>query len=241
VVEESSDIVDEERVEQFGDLFFVGEFEGTLERNPTEVNCELQSIANYELRIKDLPDTFQMHWANLDHMLLLLTLENAITSASGHTSNVKELGSINHMVVFSNQQSKQIPFALRDKSRPTFSSSNTSTLDINLEAQGSLILPESGCNSRLHTGRGNLSRCISGNLLLTISSLHVHRSHWRQWEALCLWWWIGAVRVLRITELDIVRVLRVLACRLDFLALLRRWKVRLGPALWGLCVGRTVR
>jgi hypothetical protein len=38
VVEESSDVVDEEGVKQFGDLFLIGKFEGTLERNPVGAN-----------------------------------------------------------------------------------------------------------------------------------------------------------------------------------------------------------
>jgi hypothetical protein len=43
---------------------------------------------------------------------------------------------------------------------------------------------------------------------------------------------------LGITQLNIVGILRILAARLNFLALLRRGKsVRLGAALRGLCVG----
>jgi hypothetical protein len=34
VVEESSDVVDEERIKQLGDLFLVCKFEGALEGNP---------------------------------------------------------------------------------------------------------------------------------------------------------------------------------------------------------------
>ena len=42
VVEESSNVVDEEGVKRLGDLFLVGEFKGTLERNPDDVSFELQ-------------------------------------------------------------------------------------------------------------------------------------------------------------------------------------------------------
>jgi len=138
VVEERSDVVDKKGIKQLGDLFFVGEFEGTLERNP---------------------DTFQMHWANLDHMLLLLALEDAIPSTSGHASNIEELGTIDHMIILS--------------------SSNTGAFDINLEAQSSLVLPQSSGNPRLHARGRNLSRCIHIHLWLAISSLHIHCSHWR--------------------------------------------------------------
>lgn len=93
VVEKSSDIVNEEGIKQLGDLFLVGEFEGTFKGNP---------------------DAFQMHWANLDDVLLLLALENTVAAASGHTCNIEEFGAVDHMIVFS--------------------SGNASTLDINLKA-----------------------------------------------------------------------------------------------------------
>jgi hypothetical protein len=35
-------------------------------------------------------------------VLLLLTLENTITAASGHTSNIEKFGAVNHMIVYSN-------------------------------------------------------------------------------------------------------------------------------------------
>ena len=44
VVKESSNIVDEERVKQLGDLFLVGEFEGTLERNPVDAHLSFTSL-----------------------------------------------------------------------------------------------------------------------------------------------------------------------------------------------------
>jgi hypothetical protein len=40
-----------------------------------------------------------MHWANLDNVLLLLALENTVTAASGHASNIEKLSAINHMVI----------------------------------------------------------------------------------------------------------------------------------------------
>jgi len=53
---------------------------------------------------KDIPDTFQMHWANLHYMLLLLAFENAVTPASSHARNIEELGTIDHMVIWSNER-----------------------------------------------------------------------------------------------------------------------------------------
>lgn len=46
-----------------------------------------------------LPNTLEMHWANLDNMSILLAFENAITTASGHTGNVQELCTVDHMIV----------------------------------------------------------------------------------------------------------------------------------------------
>lgn len=98
VVEKSSDIVNEEGIQELSDLFFVGELEGTFKGNPRSQWSV--SIITDTLQIYS-PDSFQMHWANLDNMLLFLALEDTITSASGHTGNIEEFGAINHMIVCS--------------------------------------------------------------------------------------------------------------------------------------------
>jgi hypothetical protein len=46
-----------------------------------------------------LPDTFQMHWANLHYMSHLFALENSITSTSSHACNIKKLRTVDHMVI----------------------------------------------------------------------------------------------------------------------------------------------
>jgi hypothetical protein len=74
---------------------------------------------------------------------------------------------------------RKLDLRLRTSRRHTFSSGNAGTLDVNLEAQSSLILPKSSRNPRLHARGCNLSRCIHIHLWLTISSLHIHCSHWR--------------------------------------------------------------
>ena len=100
VIQECSDVVNEEGVKQFGNLFLVGEFESTLKGNPG-VRL-LASIALNSAKRRS-PNAFQMHWANLDYMLLLLALQNTVTSTTGHTSNIQKLSSVDHMIVFSNQ------------------------------------------------------------------------------------------------------------------------------------------
>ena len=47
----------------------------------------------------DLPNAFQVHWADFDNVLLLLALEDTVSSTTGHSCNVQELGSIDHMVI----------------------------------------------------------------------------------------------------------------------------------------------
>lgn len=46
-----------------------------------------------------VPNAFQMHGPDLDHVPSLLRLQNAITSASSHPSNVEELCSIDEVVI----------------------------------------------------------------------------------------------------------------------------------------------
>lgn len=41
-----------------------------------------------------------MHGSDLDHMSCLFALENAIPLAASHTGHVKELGTIDHVVIY---------------------------------------------------------------------------------------------------------------------------------------------
>lgn len=81
VVEECAYVVNEEWIQLLCDLLLVCKIESTLIRNP---------------------DTLEMHWANLDDVSRLFTLENTISSASGHASNIQEFGSIDEVVVCDN-------------------------------------------------------------------------------------------------------------------------------------------
>ena len=47
----------------------------------------------------DLPDTLQMHWANLDHVPGLLAFQDTIPTSSGHTGNVEQLGAVDHVII----------------------------------------------------------------------------------------------------------------------------------------------
>ena len=48
-----------------------------------------------------LPDTLQVHGADLDYVADLLAFEDTITATARHTSDVKELSAVNHMVIYS--------------------------------------------------------------------------------------------------------------------------------------------
>ena len=46
-----------------------------------------------------LPNALQVHRANFDDIACLFTLENSVASATSHTSNIQELGAIDHVVI----------------------------------------------------------------------------------------------------------------------------------------------
>ena len=54
-----------------------------------------------ERRGRDIPNTFQMHRPNLNHLFLLLRLEDSVSATSSHADYIEELGAVDHMVVYS--------------------------------------------------------------------------------------------------------------------------------------------
>lgn len=46
-----------------------------------------------------IPDALQMHRPYLNDMPNLLTLQNTISTATGHTGDIQELCSVDHMVI----------------------------------------------------------------------------------------------------------------------------------------------
>ena len=47
-----------------------------------------------------IPDTLEMHWTDFDHMSSFLTFEYPISSTSSHSSDVKELRAVYHMIIY---------------------------------------------------------------------------------------------------------------------------------------------
>ena len=47
-----------------------------------------------------LPNTLQVHWPNLDNVACLLALEDTVTSASCHASDVEKFRAVDHVIVW---------------------------------------------------------------------------------------------------------------------------------------------
>ena len=46
-----------------------------------------------------LPHAFEVHGSNLDHMPHLLTLQDAISAATGHARDIQKLRAVDHVVI----------------------------------------------------------------------------------------------------------------------------------------------
>lgn len=50
-------------------------------------------------QLRVLPDALEMHGPDLDDVADLLAFENAVSTSSGHSSDVEQLGAVDHVVV----------------------------------------------------------------------------------------------------------------------------------------------
>jgi hypothetical protein len=91
-----------------------------------------------------------MHGANLDHMSGLLALQNAVTTASRHSSDIQKLGAVDEVVVLS--------------------ASDANAFCFDLEAEASLVLPQRGSHARLGPGRRDLARLVDGVPVVVLRS-----------------------------------------------------------------------
>lgn len=55
--------------------------------------------ADADRKVYYSPNTLEVHGSNLHHVSDLLGFEDAISSTSGHASNIQEFGAIDEMVV----------------------------------------------------------------------------------------------------------------------------------------------
>lgn len=121
MIQQSTNVVHKQRVQLLGDFLLVGELQGALEGNP---------------------DTLQVHRTNLDHVSVFLALQNAVATTARHASNIEQLGTVDHVVIFT--------------------SCNADAFRFNLEAKATLVFPKRRSHSRLHAMRRNLSGRVKG-------------------------------------------------------------------------------
>ena len=95
MVEESSNVVDEEWIKRFCDLFLVGEIKGTFVRYPSRMSIP----ARIHGCRGSLPNTFEVHRSNFYDVSSLFTLENTITAPSRHACDIQEFRPVDHMVI----------------------------------------------------------------------------------------------------------------------------------------------
>jgi hypothetical protein len=100
-----------------------------------------------------LPNTFEMHGSDLYYVARFLALQDAVTTTSRHASHIEELCAVNHVVILA--------------------PCHANTVTLNLEAQATLILPQSRCHSGLHARRRDLPSRIEGALKALL---------WRTWR-----------------------------------------------------------
>jgi len=213
VVQQSTDIVNEQRVQKLGDFLFVREVQRAIEGYPVIV-----SITFFELQNRiGLPDTFQVHWTNLYNVSSLLTLQDTIATSTCHSGNVQQFCAVDHMVVLT--------------------PGHANAIRLDLKAEATFVFPKSRGDSRLHAMRCDLatgvdlvcckrlprwrclsSRCTHGRKLRRLRDhARTHRRrHWvpsRHWchaagVAICISVW----RVWLRSRLECLRLaVRVLA------------------------------
>jgi len=113
VVQKRTDVVDEERVQAFGNLLLVCKIQSTVVRNP---------------------DTFEVHGTNLDDMAGLFALQNTVSPTSRHTSYIQQLRAVDHVIVFSASDTHAVRLDLKAQTTLVFPQSSG---DSGLHARGS--------------------------------------------------------------------------------------------------------
>lgn len=141
MVEQSSDVMHEKRVEKLCNLLLVREVQRALKWDPVRVSA-LKALQPKS----DLPDTFEVHWSYLHDVARLLAFQDTIATPTRHARDVEQLRAVYHVVI--------LP--------PCY----TNTVRLNLEAQATLIFPQCGCHPRLHAMRRNLPTGVEGLLKL---------------------------------------------------------------------------
>lgn len=134
--------MNEKRVEKLSDLFPVREVQRAIERDPLN---RLAMLLPVWTRINS-PDTFQVHRSDFYDMARLLALEYAIATSTRHSSNIKKLRAVNHVIVLA--------------------PCNADSVRFDLKAKTAFVFPKGSRNPWLHTGRRDLPSCVKRALEL---------------------------------------------------------------------------
>lgn len=153
VVKQSADVMNEQRVESLSDFLLIRKVQRAVKRDPAWARL-VRSVLRRELR--HLPDTLEVHWANLDHVASLLALQDAIAATTGHASDVEELRAIDHVIVLT--------------------SGDTDAIGLDLEAEAPFIFPQRSGHTGFHAMRRNLPGGVKGGL----EALARRRRGWRR-------------------------------------------------------------
>lgn len=89
VVEQSTNVMNEQRIQLLRNLLLVCEFECTFKGNPTETTISTFSPSTRDNNQERLPDTFEVHWADFDYMARLLALQDAVSAPARHSGHVE--------------------------------------------------------------------------------------------------------------------------------------------------------
>lgn len=100
VIEQSTNVMNKQRIQKLGDFFLVCKVQCAVERYPEGPRVSLnEGEGSFLTRNGNLPHSLEMHWPNFDHMPNLFTLQNPITSSPSHSSNIQQLGTVDHMII----------------------------------------------------------------------------------------------------------------------------------------------
>lgn len=99
-----------------------------------------------------------MHRPDLHHVANLLTLQDTISTAPGHSRDVQKLGPIDHVVIYT-RSARTYPVSGQRKrgTEHTLSSSDTDTLRLDLVAETALVFPQRRRDPRLCSRRAYLA------------------------------------------------------------------------------------
>lgn len=89
--------MNEERIQLLCDLLLVRKFQCALERDP--VRCE----HHWPLKTGSLqyvPHALEVHGADLNDVPRLFALQDTVSASTRHTSHIKELCAIDHVIIY---------------------------------------------------------------------------------------------------------------------------------------------